>query len=308
MLVIIYMMILGRKTLLLLSLILLFGCKEDNFQDFAKNMEDSVKTVVHDINNYNFKDAFYNIKTAYLIANKSRYSEDQVINVETSRNTQVAGFQSIINECQTFNCNVLEKTLTKNLLFPENIIGKIELDIPVEKAPDFVNAIGKYGNIVKNSYKKEEYIERDLTLFYDALIPLRAALLKVNELLQKTEVYSFERLNEMQDYAEELNKKITFLENDIKYLNSLKGKRHISIRIERGYNSTFGFVKSRIQNACLFVIEYIHIVILFASIYLIIFFTKKFFSFLKIKIKEEKRKREALKLYNKQEYKIPPQF
>ena len=302
------MMILGKKAVIFLSIIFLFGCKEDNFNDFAKNIENSTKTVIHDIKNYNFKDAFYNIKTAYLIANKSRYSEEQIINLETSRNTQIAAFQSILNECVPLNCNIVKKNVTKNLIFPENIIGEIELDISINNAPNLVNAIGKYGNIVKSNYKKDEYIEKDLTLFYDALIPLRAALLKTNELLQKTEIYSFERLNEMQNYAEELNKKISFLESDVKYLTSLKDKRHISIRIERGYNSTFGFVKSRIQNLFLYLIEYMHLIIIFIFVYLSIFMIKKFFSILKTKIKEEKKKKEALKLYNKPEYKIPPRF
>ncbi len=308
MLIIVYMMISWKKTILFLSVILLFGCKDDNFTDFAKNLEDSTKSIIHDVKNYNFKNAFYNIKTAYLIANKSRYFEEQIIKVETSRNTQVAAFQSILNECQTFNCNILEKNLTKNLVFPENIIGKIELDIHKNNAPNFVNSIGKYGNIVKNSYKKDEYIEKDLSLFYEALIPLRAALLKTNELLQKTEIYSFEKLSEMQNYAEQLNKKITFLENDIKYLNLLKDKRHISIKIERGYNSTFSFVKSKIQNTLIHIMDYIHIIVLLVFSYFTIFGIKKIFSFFKDKMKEYKKKKEAEKLYNKSEYKISPKF
>ncbi len=301
-------MIIYKKIVLFISIILLFGCKEDNFTDFAKNVETSTKSVVYDIKNYNFDNAWYNIKTAYNIANRSRYFEEQIINVETSRNTQIAGFQSILNECQTLKCNVLEKILIKNLIFPENIIGKIELDIDISNAPNFINSITKYGNIVKNDYKKDEYIERDLASFYDELIPLRSALLKTNEILNKDDVYNFDKIREMQKYAEQLNKKIFVLEESIKYLSSLKNKRHISIRIERGYNSTFGFVKSRIQNAFLYAIEYIHIVIIIAFVYLIILVVRKFFAYIQAKIKEEKRRREALNLLKKQEFKIPPRF
>ncbi|MBR1545005.1 MAG: hypothetical protein IJ638_03630 [Alphaproteobacteria bacterium] len=294
--------------MIFLPILLLFGCKEESFTDVAKDVESSTKSVIHDIKNYNFSDAWYNIKTAYNIANKSRYFENQIINVETSRNTQIAGFQSILNECQNFECNVLKKDLVKNLIFPENIVGKIELDISVANAPNFVNSIGKYGNIVRNTYTKDENIEKDLTLFYDALIPLRSALLKTNELLAKDEVYSFERIQELQKYASVLNKKISLLENDIKYLNSLKNKRHITIRIERGYNSTFGFVKSRIQNSLLCITEYIHIVLLLVFTYFIILFIKKISAVIKKKMTEINNAKKAQRLYDKQEYKIPPRF
>ncbi|MCR5506931.1 MAG: hypothetical protein K6F04_03740, partial [bacterium] len=147
-----------------------------------------------------------------------------------------------------------------------------------------------------------------LSLFYDELVPLRSALLKTNEFLTKNEVYSFERLQELQKYAESLNKKISFLEDSIKYLNSLKDKRHIFIRIERGYNSTFGFVKSRIQNSLLYIAEYIHIVLLFAFAYFLIVLIKKLYSLTKTKIKEIKNTKKAQSLYDKQEYKIPPKF
>ena len=308
MLIIINMMNLGKKISIFLSFILLFGCKDNSFRDFAKETESQTSSIIHEISEYKFSDAWYNIKTAFNIANKSRYSENQIINIETSRNTQISGFQSILNECQTFECNVLEKEITKNLIFPENIVGRIELDISTSNAPNFINSIGKYGNIVKNSYKKDEYIEKDLALFYDSLIPLRSSLVKINEMLSKNEVYNFERIKEMQEYAEKLNKKINIIENDIKYLTSLKNKRHITITIERGYNSTFAFVKSRIQNAFLHAIEYIHIAIIIIFIYLIIILIQKLFALLLNKLENHKRKRQALKLYKKQEYKIPPQF
>ncbi len=302
------MMVLGKKTILFFSILLLLGCKEEKFNNFTQETEFSTKSIIYNTKNYSFKELWNNIKTAFAISNRTKYSEKQTLNIETSRNTQIAGFQSILTECQTFECNILEKNLTKNLLFPENIIGKIELDIPVSKASEFVNSIGKYGNIVKNEYKKDETIEQSLESSYNAIIPLRSSFLKVNELLNKSDVYSFERIQEMQKYAEELNKKIEILENDIKYLTSAKDKRHISIKIERGYNSTFGLVKAKIQNFCLFIVEYIHILILLAVIYLTIFSIKKLFLIIKIKSEIRKKKKEALDLYEKQKYKIPPKL
>ena len=308
MLIIVVMIVLGKKVIIFFSVILLLGCKEENLNNFAKEAEFSTKSLFYNIKDYSLKEFCSNIKTAFAISSRTKYAEKQILNIETSRNTQIAGFQSILTECQTFECNILEKDLTKNLLFPENIIGKIELDVPVSKASEFVNSIGKYGNIVKNEYEKDESIEQSLESSYNAIIPLRASFLKVNELLNKSDVYSFERIQEMQKYAEDLNKKIEILENDIKYLTSAKDKRHISIKIERGYNSTFGLVKAKIQNSCLFIVEYIHILILFTIIYLILFSMKKLFLIIKIKSEIRKKKKEALDLYEKQKYKIPPKL
>jgi len=298
------MMKLIKKIIAVFSVTLLIACKEEDLSNFYKNTENSITSAIYNIKNYSFKESWYRLKTAYNLVNRNRYYENQYIEIETSRNTQVAGFQSILTECQTFSCNILKQKLNKNLIFPENIIGKIELDINTTDAPTFITNLNKYGNIVKNEYQKDEYIERDLTLFYNDLIPLRSAFLKVNELLGKSDIYSPERLQELQEYAEKLNKQISILEDDIKYLTNLKDKRHITIKIERGYNSTFSLVKAKIQNIYIYIVEYMHILVILGILYLSIKLLKKIIFLLK---KQKEKKENNNKIQNEDpKFEIPP--
>ena len=251
--------------------------------------------------NFNITEHFENLKNSYNLAKHTRYSEYQKIRLETPRNTQISAFESVLNECATFKCNIKSKNISKNMIFPENIIGTISIEIPVDTAASFANSIGKYGNVVINDYKKDEKITKDLEELEQNLTPLTFSLAKINYNLSKDDVYSFEHIKEMQKYAEHLNKKISTIKDNIEYLKQIKDKRLMDIQIERGYNSTIGFVKSKFQKTLILFIEYFHIIIIITLLYIGIKGTK----FIKQKISLYKGKK---KINTQIETKIPPRL
>lgn len=301
-----------KKQLFVFPIVLtLLGCEQQSFNNFAKNTETSIKQLFRNIKEYNYSEFWYNIKTSFKITNRSRYFEKQLIKVETLRNTQISAYENILKECIPLGCKIIKEDLNKNLMFPENIIGKITLELPTTTAPQLLSIISKYGNIVKNQYEKDDWIEKDIQGFQNEIIPLQQALIQTNENLTKTEVYNLERLKTMQEYAISLNKKILFIEDDIRYLNSLKDKRYIEITIERGYNSTQSLVKAKLQNFFASISKYLHIFVIILGIYLTILLYKfiKHFTLTTINnIKQNIKKKKSQKKEQEPEFKIPPQF
>lgn len=291
---------------LLPILFLLMGCKPDAFD------KSSISQTVQNIVNYSYSDLWYNIKTSFKIATHSKFYETQKIKIETPRDTQISAFQSIITECQTHRCNIKDRILEKNRIFPENITGRITLDISSEFANGFINAISKYGNVVINSYEKNDNIEKDIDYFTSELTPLKLSLEKTNELLGKPDVFNYKQTKEMQEYFTSLNEKIFVLENDIKYLDSVKNTRHIEIVIKRGYNSTQNLVKANIQDAFLFIAKYIHIfaIIIFILIikYLLRFICNSLFILKVFILKKINQQKTREKSAPQPDFKIPPKF
>lgn len=301
---------LKRKIFIFPIVLLLLGCEQQSFNNFVKNTETSIKQLFRNIKEYNYEEFWYNIKTSFKITNRSRYFEKQNIKVETLRNTQISAYENILKECITLGCKIIKEELNKNLIFPENIIGKIYIELPSTTAPQLIPIISKYGNIVQNKYEKDEWIEKDIQSFQNELLPLQQSLIQTNENIAKNEVYSLEKIKKMQEYATSLNKKILFLEDDIKYLNSLKDKRYIEITIERGYNSTQSLVKAKLQNFFASISKYIHIFIIVFGIYLaILLYRFAKYSILAIieSIKQHKKKKIQQKEQESQ-FKIPPKF
>ena len=295
------------------TILMLSGCDANFFPQLMKNTELSAKQLFYDIKEFNFSDFWYKIKTSYNTAKQSRYIETQKIKIETSRNTQISAYQSILNECTTYNCSIKAQDVNKNLIFPENITAIIDIEIPTINAESFLTAIKKYGNIVENNYSKDENIEKDLTYFYTELAILQDSLTKTNAQLNKDGVYNLKKLKEIQEYSSDLNRKISLLESDIKHLNSCKDKRFIQIKIERGYNSALNYVKSRIQNGIIFILDYIHIILFIICLFLIKqLYKASLFAItsLKVYIKTKKEQHKLNKETNNKEidFKIPPKF
>lgn len=299
-----------RKNILFLYLIpcifLLSGCKEEDFTT------ENLAKITNKIMTYDYKGKWQSFKNYLKIANKTRYSENQYILIETPRDTQTTTYQNIISECKNIGCNIIGNTLHKNMVFPEHIAGTIEFYIPSNSAQTFINNIAKYGNITINDYTSDSRISEDIEVLTKQLEILQNEQKQSNELLTGPNLQNVTQISLLQDRINKLNENITALQSDIKHLESQIGNRHIFIRIRRGFNSTAGFAKGQLHDAFLIILDYLHIIIIIALVFCIkymVMLIKHIHSSIKISLAKrtnKKQKEEANKEFK--EPKFTPQL
>ena len=294
-----------RKKILFLTIILclflLSNCKEEDFstENLAKISNNIIST--------NYVQKWQNFKNLFKIANKTRYYENQDITLETPRDTQYSTYQTILNECQNFNCTIIRKSIDKNMIFPESIIGNIEFYISSDSAQNFIDSLSKYGNIVINNYEFDTTISSDVEALTKKLNLLNEEYEQTKTILSGPNLQNIEQITQLQDRTNNLNEQISNTNEYIDYLNKQLENRHINIKIRRGFNSAAGFVKGSIHDTLLFLIKYIHIVTILLIFFIIkytIFYTKTLISY--IRYKSQKKHNEKNKIQDLQEPKITP--
>ena len=185
--------------------------------------------------------------------------------------------------------------MDRDTVAPENTIAKLEMELPLNNAKQFDEAISKYGKIVKNEVILDDNIVKDLDYYNAELMSLNLLKIELETILLQKNIYNSKEIERFERNLYQVNNQILYTQNDIKYLDEIKDKQKIDILIHREYHSTSNKVKVKIQNSIKFITEYLHIFIIFAGVvalyklfkYLLII-GKNFYKTLKNKTKVRK--------------------
>ena len=284
-----------RFLIVFLVFFVLQGCKQDSTTSFIDNIGSSIVQSLREIKNYNYDEFFAKIKTAYKTNQRKRYPISQKIVINTSRDGQIYAYNGVIKECELFSCKIKYSFLDRDTVAPENTIAKLEMELPLNNAKQFDEAISKYGKIVKNEVLLDDNIVKDLDYYNAELMSLNLLKIELETILLQKNIYNSKEIERFERNLYQVNNQILYTQNDIKYLDEIKDKQKIDILIHREYHSTSNKVKVKIQNSIKFITEYLHIFIIFAGVvalyklfkYLLII-GKNFYKTLKNKTKVRK--------------------
>ncbi len=248
---------------------MLQGCDIYSFNKFADTVNEKTSNFIESVINYNYSEFFYKLKMAYKTTKRERYPEIQFIDIATQRDGQLYAYNGVIEECKLLPCNIKESIINRNTIFPENTMAKLVIEIPVVSAQAFLDAISKYGKIVKNKNQKDMFISKDLDYYNNEIQSLQLIKDNIEANLSKKDVFNPKQVEELEEELSSINNKLLYLTSDIKYLNDVQLNKLIKININKEFNSTSNKVKTKLQNFIYFLSDYLHIIILIIAFVII---------------------------------------
>lgn len=257
---------------IILSLLVVFmlqGCDIYSFNKFADTVNEKTSNFIESVINYNYSEFFYKLKMAYKTTKRERYPEIQFIDIATQRDGQLYAYNGVIEECKLLPCNIKESIINRNTIFPENTMAKLVIEIPVVSAQAFLDAISKYGKIVKNKNQKDMFISKDLDYYNNEIQSLQLIKDNIEANLSKKDVFNPKQVEELEEELSSINNKLLYLTSDVKYLNDVQLNKLIKININKEFNSTSNKVKTKLQNFIYFLSDYLHIIILIIAFVII---------------------------------------
>ncbi len=248
---------------------MLQGCDIYSFNKFADTVNEKTSNFIESVINYNYSEFFYKLKMAYKTTKRERYPEIQFIDIATQRDGQLYAYNGVIEECKLLPCNIKESIINRNTIFPENTMAKLVIEIPVVSAQAFLDAISKYGKIVKNKNQKDMFISKDLDYYNNEIQSLQLIKDNIEANLSKKDVFNPKQVEELEEELSSINNKLLYLTSDVKYLNDVQLNKLIKININKEFNSTSNKVKTKLQNFIYFLSDYLHIIILIIAFVII---------------------------------------
>ncbi|MDR1476733.1 MAG: DUF4349 domain-containing protein [Rickettsiales bacterium] len=258
----------ARLALVLATAAMLSGCTPDGAREVLEQARKGASELVERIVSYDYSGFWHSLASAFKTARRDRYSERQSLVLEVPKETQLAVYTNILNDCQG-GCEVIERGYVRNTAYAGNDTANLKLAMPSAEAGAFINLILKHGNVVKNSFAADEYVAKDMAYYTAELTALGELRLKLEEGLALGGTHELERVREVQAELAKIREKIAYIENDVEYLNRIKGRRMVEISIARETNSVAAKVKSNLQNLYSSAGGYIHYLIVAAVLFLI---------------------------------------
>ena len=245
------------------------GCKPEDFDGAMEDMRKSASDAIERVVNYDYSAFWQSLSSAVKTARRDRYLERQSLTMEVPKETQLAAYTAILNECSAQGCEVVERGYARNTIYPGNDSALIRFSLPSKDAPDFVNSILKHGAVTRNLLSIDDYIAKDAAYYENELAALRELKARLAPEADKGNTYSLDQVRDLQELLAGLGEKIMYAESDMAYLNRVKDRRLVEISIVRESNSASARIKSNLQNALAASSDYLHWAIILLLLVLI---------------------------------------
>jgi hypothetical protein len=254
--------------LVLATAVILSGCKPEDARGVLDRTRKGAAELIERVAAYDYSGFWHSMASAFKTARRDRYSERQSLVLEVPKETQLSVYANILNDCQG-GCEVAERGYERNTAYPGNDTARLKLVLPSAEAGAFINLILKQGNVVKNSFEADEHVAKDIAYYTAELAALGELRLKLEEELARDVPHDLGRVREVQEDLARIREKAAYIENDVEYLDRVKGRRMVEISIARETNSVAAKVKSNLQNLYSFAGGYMHYLIVAAALFLI---------------------------------------
>lgn len=123
------------KVILLIFLILLGGCKEEQF----KNL--SIEQIVYDIYSFDYKGVWNNLATPVMISTRNIYEEKEDLYIQTSKNPPEQIRNIIVQECEKLQCKIANNLIQNNKFLIPYTFVEMNINIKIEEVSYFIASL-----------------------------------------------------------------------------------------------------------------------------------------------------------------------
>ena len=250
------------NVILLIFLILLGGCKEEQF----KNL--SIEQIVYDIYSFDYKGVWNNLATPVMISTRNIYEEKEDLYIQTSKNSPEQIRNIIIQECEKLQCKIATNLIQNNKFLIPYTFVEMNINIKIEEVSHFIASLRDQEiKIIEDNFKVYSELTNKIEYYKFIVQNKREILLKVDESTKDTT--DITKMKEFEEYKNSLSSEIYTIEKNIEYLESVKGYRNLNIVIEKESTTTTDYIINGISKLLFFISKYMHLFVIVAGLFII---------------------------------------